>query len=311
MRSPSAFTYPALFLALLFWGLSFVWTKLALSEFGPFTLIFFRFALASVLFVIVLLLVEKRLPRLSLKDHGKMILLALFQPLLYFIFESLGILNTSASKASLIVASIPLVVLGLSALLLKEKAGPAVIVSVLLSIVGIGLLTLGDPNFSWSMSSSLKGDLYMLGAVLAAAGYMVFTRFLGKTHSVLVITFMQMSYGAIFLCPFFLWEVWHQGLPVVSAKGWAAFSALTLLASFTAFLCYNFALTQVHASRASAFINGVPVVTVVSSWIILGERLAPLEAVGGAIVLGAVLLPNGVSLIRRGRLRPAHAMSRE
>jgi drug/metabolite transporter (DMT)-like permease len=57
-------------------------------------------------------------------------------------------------------------------------------------------------------------------------------------------------------------------------------------------LAYNYALTRIEASRASVFINGVPVVTAVGAWFILGEKLTLLQVGGGALVLLAVFISN-------------------
>ena len=59
-----------------------------------------------------------------------------------------------------------------------------------------------------------------------------------------------------------------------------------------AFLCYNFALTQVPASRAAVFVNGIPVVTAIGAWVLLAERLTEVQAGGGLLVLAAVFLTN-------------------
>jgi drug/metabolite transporter (DMT)-like permease len=59
-----------------------------------------------------------------------------------------------------------------------------------------------------------------------------------------------------------------------------------------AFFCYNFALTQVPASRAAVFVNGIPVVTAMGAWALLNERLNGIQAGGGALVLAAVFIAN-------------------
>jgi drug/metabolite transporter (DMT)-like permease len=84
-----------------------------------------------------------------------MVLLALFEPGLYFIFETIGLQHTSAPKTALIIATIPVVVLVLSAVMLGERASGVSIAGIILSFGGIALLVVGDPEFSWSFEGSL------------------------------------------------------------------------------------------------------------------------------------------------------------
>jgi drug/metabolite transporter (DMT)-like permease len=110
-------TYLALATAVLFWGLSFVATKIALQSFTPFCLIFFRFFAAALFFII--LLWRTGFPALTAKNIKSLALLAIMQPGLYFLFETTGLQYTSATKTSLIIATIPIVVLVFSAIFIK------------------------------------------------------------------------------------------------------------------------------------------------------------------------------------------------
>jgi len=283
-------TYCALVTTVILWGLSFVATKVALESIPTFTLIFGRFALASLFFVV--LIAHRGLPSLTVADHGRVLLMSLFEPGLYFICETLGLLYTSAPKASLIIATVPVVVTIVSALLLNERTGRLGIAGIVLSLVGITVLVTADPSFDGTFGGSLKGDLLIVGAVFSAAFYIVGARHLGRRYSAETITALQTFYGALFFAPAFLWQLPALSWTDVTVRSWGALVYLTLFATIAAFLCYNYALTKIPAPRAAVFINGIPVVTAVGAWIILGERLTLLQMVGGAIVLIAVWLAN-------------------
>jgi drug/metabolite transporter (DMT)-like permease len=282
--------YLALFLAVIFWGLSFVATKIALESFPTFTLIFARFALAGCVFLI--LMVFRGFPRLDRKDHVRIILIALFEPGLYFTFETIGLQHTTAPMASLIIATIPVVVLILAALFLGERTNLAGALGMGTSLGGIAILITADPQFSWTASGHMIGDLLILGAVLSAASYMVCARSLGKNRSAMEVTSLQTIYGALLFVPTFLWELPKVQWIEISGRSLAALVFLTLFATIGAFLCYNHALTRLPASRAAIFINGIPVVTALSAWALLGERLTLLQMSGGVMVLVGVFLTN-------------------
>ena len=275
---------------MIFWGLSFVATKLALQTIPTFTLVFARFAMASCFFIP--LLMRRGRMGFDRPTHLKLLLLALFEPGLYFVFETLGLQYTSAPKTALIIATIPIVVLFSAVLLLGERARPANIIGGMISFLGIGILVAGDPRFSWQLGGSLLGDLLILGAVFSAAFYIICARDLGRRYSAVEITGVQVIYGTLFFAPAFLWELPRFHWAAVSTTSLAALAYLTLFATIAAFLCYNHALTRVSASHAALFINGIPVVTAVAAWILLGEKLTILQAAAGTMVLLALYLTN-------------------
>lgn len=282
--------YAALLSAVLFWGLSFVATKIALETIPAFTLIFARFFVSASFFG--LLIFKRGFPRFTAKDHWIILLTALFEPCLYFIFETKGLQYTSAPKASLIIATVPLAVLLLASLLLKERARTASIFGIFISLAGIWLLVTGDPKFSWDLKGALMGDLLIFGAVISASLYIVCARRLGKTYSSLDITTMQTFYGALFFAPAFLWEYPDLQWAAISGRSLTALVYLTIFATIAAFLCYNHALTKIPAARAAVFINGIPVVTAIGAWCLLGEMLSPQQGAGGLLVLAAVFVTS-------------------
>jgi drug/metabolite transporter (DMT)-like permease len=150
----------------------------------------------------------------------------------------------------------------------------------------------GDPDFGWTLNGSLLGDLLIGGAVVSASLYMIFARDLSRNHSSLEITFVQIVYGALFFTLPALWELPGMQWATITLRSSLAVVYLTVFATVFAFLCYNFAISQVPVSRAAVFINGIPVVTAAGAWLLLGETLTILQAGGGGLVLVAVFLTN-------------------
>lgn len=291
------YPYIALTATVLFWGFSFILTKIALTGFRPFTLIFLRFLIASLLFLLIFL--RNGFPKFSFSVHFSIFIIALFQPWLYFIFETYGLQYTSASKTSLIIATIPICVLFLSIFILKEIPRLFHLLGIIASIVGVVFLVLGDPAFKWRMDSVVLGDSLILGAVITGAFYTVLVRRLGMEHSVTGLTGMQIFWGTLLFTPEFIWEFgmtnWAEIRPgpVLSVLGLAVF------ATIGAFLCFNYALSQIEAVKASIFVNGIPLVTAVGAWFILDETLTSSQMIGGLIILSGVYLANSKSFKKR------------
>ena len=283
------FTYIALMLAVLFWGLSFVATKIALQCFPPFALIFFRFSGASIFFVF--LLMRTGFPTLTWSTVKPLLILAIFQPGLYFSFETIGLQYSSATKASLIIATIPIVVLLLSIIFLKERIRIINILGIVISMLGVTLLIFGGQSIDEQLGI-LLGDFLILGAVLSASIYMIMTRRLGKTFSPVQITGMQVIFGMILFFPAFLFTLPQMEWHAITRDAIIALIVLTLFATIGAFLCYNYALTKIPAAKAAVCINGIPLITAFGAWLILGEQLSLLQVFGGIIVISAVYLAN-------------------
>ena len=263
---------------------------MALESIPLFTLIFLRFIISAM--VLLILMIHLGMPTFTRREHLKMLLLAFFDPGLYFIFETIGLKYTSAANASLIIATVPLAVLVLSMLFLRERTSLKGIAGICLSIIGITILMAGDPKFAWKLDGHALGDLMVFGAVCTAALYSIFSRNLGQSHSALKITAVQFIYGTLFYTPAFLWEFPGLQWAGISIRSWGALAYLTFFATIGAFLCYNYALSKLPATRAAIFINGIPVVTAIAAWLLLGEKLTLIQVGGGALVLFAVGLTN-------------------
>lgn len=283
-------TYTALIFAILFWGLSFVAIKIVLTSFAPFVYVFLRFSLASCFFLLYML--RRGFPSLSFKFHKKLILIALFEPGLYFTFETIGLTYTTASKASIIIAMIPVVVMIVAHFTLGERISRKHLFGILLSFVGIIILVAGDPHFSWSLHGSFGGDLLIFAAVISTAFYMILVRDLGQSIPSFEITSFQILYGTLFFTPFFIIQLPQTQWSEISLESIAAILFLTIFATIGGFLCYNYVLSKISASRAAVFQNGTPVVTAVAAWIVLGESLTLLQICGAFLVIFALILTN-------------------
>ncbi len=285
-----AATYAALIFTVLFWGLSFIGTKIALTSFSPFVCMFLRFGLAACFFIFIFM--RYGFPKINPRDHKKLILTAVFEPGLYFAFETIGLTYTSASEASIILALVPVTVMIFAHFFLRETISRTGVFGIILSLIGIYILVTGDSGLRLTFNGSFLGDLLILGSVLSASLYMVLARDLGKTLSSLEITGLQVIYGAVLFAPAFFIKLPGISWQEVSQQSIGAIVFLAVFCTIAAFFMYNYALTRIEASRASVFINGIPVITAIGAWIILGERLTQLQIVGGIVVLLAVFTAN-------------------
>lgn len=291
MENVSKFkAYIALSLSVFFWGISFIGTKIALEGFPPLSLALLRFFLAGAFFFGLVML--KGWPRLPWDFHKRVFVIAIFVPGLYFVFENFGIKYTTATKASLIATTIPVAVLIISTLILKEKIIKKQLIWLLVSLTGVSVLVLNGEAGGTDSFIISKGDLLMFGAVFSAAFYMILTRKLSEQYDPFFITAFQMIYGFLLFSPIFLFEVNKLQWNTIGLHQWSALFILALLSSVGAFFFYNYALKTIPASRASTGINVVPFITAFCSWGLLGESLTFIQLGGGVLIIIAAFMVN-------------------
>ncbi len=270
----------------VFWGLSFVSIKITVAVIPPMTLALLRFIIASATLVVVLKKVEPE-TRLMRKDIPLMALSGLLGVTAYYYFQNTGIKLTTASAASMILASIPILTIVGEFVAFKAKLSLMNIFSVILSIGGVYLVV----AFSQQNSpESLLGDLFMIGAAIAWVIYTLITRPLSIRYSQLAVVTYQFLFGTVALIPFTFFESWQ----------WQAIDSLIILhllylglfCSALANYLYVYAMGILGVSSASFFINLIPVIAVFSGFVVLQEQVSSLQILGGAVILCSVYFAN-------------------
>jgi drug/metabolite transporter (DMT)-like permease len=282
----------AMLLTMVFWGISFVASKIVLEEITPFTYMGVRFLIAAILLGVVVAIRGR--PRFSRRTHLLIALTAFAEPVAYFLFESFGIRLIPATTASLIIATTPLAVMVLAAIFLGEPIRRGGVLAVVVSISGIALLVLGGDDGASGTSGSggdLLGTLLVFGAVLSAAFYITLARNLTQRHDPVNLTVFQTWWGTgVFVVLWRLQPPASRTVAALSPDAWIALIFLAIGATVVAFMLYNWALRHETAGTASLYINAIPVVTALTGRFVLDERLSLIQLVGGAMVLASVRL---------------------
>jgi drug/metabolite transporter (DMT)-like permease len=268
------------------WGMTFLSIKVALREFGPMSLSLFRFVIASILLALLMLMMREDF-RVAWRDVPLLSLSSIVGVTLYFYFENNGIMRLTASESSLIIGAIPVVTIVGEMVMYRVRPPKVVTVGIILSFVGVALIVLR----SESTTSSPLGYLFMVGAVLSWVAYGFITKPLSGRYPMLTITFWQMAIGALGCVPFAIVE--HQVWSGLSATALLNAAFLGIVASALGYWLYIIVLERLGPGRSSVFINLIPVVSVAASYVILGERLGPLQLIGAVIAVTGVYLASG------------------
>ncbi len=250
--------------------------------------IFLRLFLASLCLIpFIGKLVPRKLQKGDWKILGAMVL---FQPCLYFLFESRALIYTTSSQAAIVSACLPLMVAVAAWIFLSEAINIKTIVGLVLSITGVALLTLFQSQ-GIAAPNPVLGNLLELGAMVSACGYMILVKQLSSRFNTWTLTAMQVIGGTLFFLP---------GLPSVFAADPAIWSPKLILlllflgpcVSLGAFGLYNQGIRAISISRASICINLIPVIAIILGWVFLGETLNLKQGIAAGIVIFGVVLSN-------------------
>ena len=196
--------YLSLVLAMLFWGLTFVFYKFAYESFRPVTVIFFRLII-SVFFLYISARLLKKLQNVNRKDLLYLLLLSFFEPFLYFLGEGYGLTYISSTLASVIVATIPLFVPIAAYIFYRERLNFMNKAGLFISFAGVVAVVFASDV---DLSATLKGVLLMFLAVGSAIGYTIILKKMSLKYNGFTITIWQNLFGIFLFTPlFFLFEL--------------------------------------------------------------------------------------------------------
>ncbi len=289
----NACAYFGLTLAMVLWGASFVATKIAVSVYHPFTVIFGRMTIASLIF----LLLWKRVKPDSLErgDLKYLVLMALMEPCLYFIFEGYALKYTTAGQAALIVSTLPLMVGISAAMFLNEELKLKTVLGFILSILGVFILT-WSADISQNSPNPLMGNVLEFLAMVMATGYTLIVRYLSSRYHALFLTAVQSFVGAIFFLPLMVSTCELSELKIhISAVYSIVF--LGVFVTVLAYWLYNYGIAKISAAKAAAFGNMIPVFTLLIGWIMLDEVLNPTQIGASFLIACGIVISQDVSFV--------------
>ena len=283
----------SLTIAVVIWGINFAVVKQTLTEITPLAFAGLRFSLAALLLVFILRLKGQDL-RLRRNELWKILILGGVGVAGCQACFTLGVARTSASTASLIMATTPIFVIPFSALLRIERITPFMGLGVALSALGTGLLIgIGSNEMSFT-SEAFSGNILVLGSTICWAVYTTLAKpLMGHYSSLKLTTLATITAGAILLL-LASGELSRLQWAEISAQGWLGLCYSFALSSAVTYAIWTSSIMRVGDIRTAVFMNVIPIVAVIASWILLGEVLGAWQAIGAAITLGGVTLTRVV-----------------
>ena len=271
--------------ALVIWGSSFVAIKFAYTTYPPLTLAAVRFVVATLILGALTLLPKNRV-KLEKKDILTVAVCGLTGIMLYAVLQNIAMQWTSASSATLIIASYPIITLLMESLIYKTKLSLMKIVAILIAICGVVILSYVKTESR--ISGELLGILLLMAAGVFWAVYNFMMKRVVNQYPPITLLFYITLFGTIFLLPLSLFERTAWQTPTLLSFSMMLF--LGVFCSVIAYLLYNRGLKSMAPSTISSMLNLMPIIGVFFSWILLGEQVTLRKIVGGAIVILGVML---------------------
>ena len=283
-------------LVIVIWGTTFVSTKVLLfAGLFPEDILVYRFLLA---YAGIWFFGKNRLFSKTWKDEFYFLLLGIFGGSLYFITENTALKLTLASNVSLLVCTAPLFTAVLSHFLFKsEKLSIRVINGSAIAFIGMVLVVF---NGHFVLKLSPAGDLLSLSAALCWAFYTIILKQVSAKYNSLFITRKVFFYGLVTTAPMFLhrplttnWEILSQ--PLV----WGNLLFLGLIASLFCYFTWNVVVKRLGTVRATNYIYLNPLATLITSSIIIHEKITAIALMGAALILiGVFWVEKGMPIFR-------------
>ena len=272
---------------IIIWGTTFISTKVLLVDFRPVEILFFRFVMG---FAALFIVCPHRLKAASRKQEATFVLAGLCGICLYYLLENIALTYTMASNVGVIISVAPFFTAILSRLFLKSegKLRTNFFIGFVVAMAGVVLISFNGSK----LELNPMGDILAVLAAFVWACYSILTRKISSFgYPVILTTRRTFFYGILFMIPaLFLFDFEIRLERFANITHLLNILYLGLGASAICFVTWNLAVKLLGAVKTSIYIYMVPVITVVTSVLVLKESVTWTSAVGTVLAVAGLFL---------------------
>jgi len=292
-------------LVILLWAVNLSVIKIGLRELSPHAFNATRLTLAALAYLVVLVARPARFSLARKGDGWKAMGLGLLGITFYQVFFIKGISVMNASTASIVMGTSPIFIALLATAVGEERISPAAWAGIGLSFAGFLLVVAGENGglaFTWQ---AWRGAVLILLANACWAGYTVFSKpVLGRNSAFRLAAVGTIAGTAVYL-PFAVGELGAVEWTRIPWQAWGAIAYAGLVAIFLCFVLWYQSVKEVGSSKTGVYSNLTPILSIFFASLVLGERLAAIQAIGAAVTLAGVYLTrSGYRFFERKGERP-------
>ncbi len=275
----------------LIWGGSFIAARVVAVEMPAPTAALWRYLIATTALLVLSFAIERGLPRLSRAQANSVLLLAVTGVVFYSVFYMYGMQTVSASRGSLIIATLPAATLLGGALFLHEPLTLRRGAGIAIALFGVAVeLGRGNPLALLQGHAGI-GEAWLFGGVLSWAAYTLLGRPLLKEMTPLAATTYASIIGTVLLA-ILCAATGDLALPTATLRGWGGLVFLGLFGTALAYIWFYDGVHALGPARTSIFVNLVPIAAITFAVLLLGEPLEVSMIVGAALVVSGVFIIN-------------------
>lgn len=272
---------------IIIWGTTFISTKVLLVDFRPVEILFFRFIMG---FAALLIVCPHRPKAVSRRQEAAFVLAGLCGICLYYLLENIALTYTMASNVGVIISVAPFFTAILSRLFLKSegKLRANFFIGFVVAMAGVALISFNGSK----LELNPMGDILAVLAAFVWACYSILTRKISSFgYPVILTTRRTFFYGILFMIPaLFLFDFEIGVERFADIRHLLNILYLGLGASAICFVTWNLAVKVLGAVKTSIYIYMVPVITVVTSVLVLKEPVTWESAVGTVLAVAGLFL---------------------
>lgn len=274
-------------LTIILWGTTFISTKILLKDFNPVEILFIRFIMG----LIALILVAPSRMRIKDKRHEFMFAFAgLCGITMYYLLENIALTYSLACNIGVVLSVAPMFTAILAHFFLEgEKLRFNFFLGFIVAILGIILISFDGHT---TLKLNPLGDILAILAALVWGVYSILTKKISSYgYNTIHVTRRTFTYGILFMLPtltFFGFDITMGQL--TKPVNLFNFLFLGLGASATCFVTWNYAVKILGAVKTSVYIYLAPVVTIITSLLVLKERITPMGALGTVLTFAGLIL---------------------
>jgi len=277
--------------AIIVWAFAFPLINIALKDLSFINLTIMRFLVVCIVSSILIIFQKKKFSKLHKKDIIPIFLLGFFGVLVYHLGLNYGEQFISPGAASLIIATIPVLIVILAVIFLKEKITIKKLIGVIIALFGVVIISLyGSENAEIEINYIFGAIAVLIAAIMGALYTIAGKKFLERYNG-LSLTLYAIILGSIGLLPFIRPSLFEE-IKNMSTETWISVIFLGVFSTIIGYVIWYTALSKKTASEISVFLYAIPVVSTIISYLLLGTMITVFFIIGGLFVISGLIIVN-------------------
>jgi len=273
------------------WAFAFLFIKIGLEELSFVNLTIMRFLIVCLVLILILFFQKKRFSKLHKKDIVPIFLLGFFGVIVYHLGLNYGEQFISPAAASLIIATVPVQIIILSTIFLKEKIGLKKLIGIIIALCGVVVISIWGKAGASIHIEYISAVLAVLIAAIMSALYTIAGKKLLTRYSALSLTTYVMLLGSLGLTPFIRGSLLDQ-ISKMSMTGWFAVIFLGVFSTVVGYGLWYIVLKTKSASEISIYLYAIPVLSTIISYFMFKEKITLMFILGGFLVIAGLIIVN-------------------